>query len=191
MVYRSRLTRLALAAAILVFPLVSCAKPAAEAPAAEAVVEAPPPPAALPEQAALAATAAQAAVTTINLSNCETAGNKGQTTVIDWQPTDPAQPVEVRWAKQGNGQGLRVVIKPLTDQSPDPIRNGRILAMFDARYEIASDAESVLSKLPQNPPFENNEVRWKYQVQVLNPQGKVICGLDPDVCVRQPGGCEI
>lgn len=211
MIHRSRLTRLALATAILFIPFAACAKPAEEAaPVVEAApapaVEAPAAPAeaAAPAGEPAAAAAMQAApppppqarvdvaaVTTINLSNCETNGNKGQTTVIDWQPTDPSKPVEVRWLKQGNGQGLRVVIKPIAVQSPDPIRNGKILAMFDARYEIAPDADSVVSGLPENPPFEANEVRWKYQVQVLNPQGNVICGLDPEVCVRLPGGCGI
>ena len=205
MLHRSRLAPLALSTTILLGFLAACSKPAAEAPPAAAAEAAPaaaadpaPPPPPAPAEAAApvaaaamaAAAADKAAITTINLSNCETAGNKGQTTVIDWQPTDPNADVQVRWTKQGNGQGMRVVIKPLAEQSTDPVRNGKILAMFDARYEIAADTDGVLSKLPKDPPFENKEVRWKYQVQVLNAQGKVICGLDPDICIREPGGCQ-
>lgn len=197
---RTRLARLALAAATLSSFLAACSKPAADvqAPAgAEAAPAAvaepapappPPPPAAMPEQAAARATAANVVtVSTINLSNCETAGNNPKhptDSIIDYQPADPALPVEVRWTKQGNGNGLTVVIKPVSGQSPE------ILGMFQTRYEIPPTGDSVVSGLPQNPPFgTGNEVRWKFQVQVLNAQGKVICGLDPDVCVRLPGGC--
>lgn len=196
MIDRTRLTRLVLAAATLSGFLAACSKPPADvqppagaeaAPAAIAEPAPPPPPAALPEQAAAAATAAAPTVTTINLSNCETTSSNPknpQVSIVDYQSTDPNLPAEVQWKKQGNGQGLRVVIKPLADQAP------AVLAMFQPRYEIPADGESVLSGLPQNPPFNGgNEVRWKYQVQVVNPQGKVVCGVDPDVCVRLPGGC--
>lgn len=201
MIDRTRLTRLALAAATLSGFLAACSKPAADvqppagaeaAPAAMAEPAPPPPPApdAMPEQAAARATAANVVtVSTINLSNCETAGNNPKhpkDSIIDYQPTDPTLPVEVRWAKQGNGNGLTVVIKPVSGQSPE------ILGMFQTRYEIPPTGDSVVSGLPQNPPFgTGKEVRWKFQVQVLNPQGKVICGVDPDVCVRLPGGCSI
>lgn len=142
--------------------------------------------------AALAA-APPAAVTKINPATCEVTGNKGETTVIDWSPADPSQPVEVRWFAQGKKKGFRVVVKAMTAagaQSPDAARQKKILDMFGLKYNIGADVETVLSGLPRNPPFDaKHEVRWKYQVQVLDAQGKVVCGLDPEVCIREPGGC--
>jgi hypothetical protein len=143
--------------------------------------------------AAPLAAAPPVAVAKINPATCAVTGNRGETTVIDWQPSDATLPVEVRWFAQGKQKGFRVVIKALTgsgEQSPDAARQKKILEMLELKYTIGPDVETVLSGLPKNPPFDaKHEVRWKYQVQVLNSQGKVVCGVDPEVCVREPGGC--
>ena len=139
------------------------------------------------------AAAPPAAVTKINPATCAVVGNKGEMTVIDWDPADPQQPREVRWFAEGKQKGFRVVIKALTgpgEQSPDPARQKKILDMFALKYTIGPDVEAVLSGLPKNPPFDaKHEVRWKYQVQVLDRLGKPVCGVDPEVCVKQAGGC--
>lgn len=205
MIARSRPARLVSAAATVAVLWIGCSKPAEEVPSA-AIAEAPAPttgPAIPADEAAMAGVpqiepsgpvpAPQIVVTTIDPSNCAIVGNKGATTVLDWQPADPRLPAEMRWQAAGKPPGMRLVITPLTgagEQSPDPARQQKLLAMFDARYEIGPDADSVLSKLPQYPPFDASEARWHYQAQVLDAQGKVLCSSKASICVREPGGCQ-
>lgn len=187
MVHRYRFTRLALAAAILWAPLLACARPAEPppvtvetAPAAEVSEE---------EEARLADLAAQAtlqmAITRINPSTCVSHGNHDQTTVIDWEPTDPTSPDEVLWYAPGKPKGFRVVVEPKAGQPAD------VLAMFKGEYDSGPDGNRMLSGKPKNPPFgSGNEVRWQYSVIVYDAQGKEKCRVDPEICVRKPGGCE-
>ena len=183
MIDRSRLTRLALAAALLCLPLLACPGPEPE-PVPPVVVT-------TGEEPTLAADLAaqstlQAAITRINHSTCVSRGNRDQTTVIDWQPDDPTAPEEVLWLSQGKPQGFSFVITPKADQPQ------AILDMFDPRYDSGPHSNLKASGKPRNPPFNGADyVLWKYTIEVFNAHGERVCVKDPDVCVRVRGGCGI
>jgi hypothetical protein len=187
----SRFARLALAAVTLLVPFAGCSRPPAEAPpaAVEAAPVAPEPVALTAEETLLAADLAaqatlQTAITRINPTTCAVRGNSNQNTIIDWEPTDPTAPDEVLWYAQGKPKGFSVVVEPKAGQSP------QILAMFKTKYDSGPDDNRMLSGKPRNPPFgTGNEVRWKYSVIVYDDKGVEKCRLDPDICIRLPGGC--
>ena len=165
---------------------VPAAAPATQTAPAPAAQPAPAPAPAPDAKATAAATAAPVGVQ-IN-RNCIATPARAEITYPDG---------EVEWTFTKNAaETAAVIAKPKAKQDPtDPVRGEKIKKLFNARYDFAAGVTKANSgKAQGQPPYKGDKgVAWRYTIELYDAAGKTLCSVDPDVCIRGPGGagCDI
>jgi len=112
--------------------------------------------------------------------------------VIDGKdgPWSPERRYQVLWiADKNDGDSVTIIAKSARDQAPeDPAYGLRIAGLFDSVYQIPGSRNAVTSGFPKLS-FGPGSVSWRYDIEIRDAEGNVVCRVDPDICIRNAGGC--
>jgi hypothetical protein len=103
----------------------------------------------------------------------------------------PEKRYQVLWIADKNDGDL-VTIAPKSSQEQDPGNPGRgltITGLFESVYQIPGSSNAVSSGLPKLYTGPGSIV-WRYDIEIRDAEGNLICRVDPDICIRSAsGGC--
>lgn len=105
-------------------------------------------------------------------------------------PWSPEKRYQVLWiADKRDGDLVIITPKGPWEQDPaDPRRGQMIAGLFEKEYWIPGSSNAVTSG-PPKLSTNLGSVVWRYDIEIRDAQGNVICKVDPDICVRGGGGC--
>jgi len=114
------------------------------------------------------------------------------TAVIDAKDSSwsPERRYQVLWiADKNDGDFMTITAKSARDQDPeDPARGLRITGLFESIYQIPGSRNAVTSGFPKLS-LGPGSVSWRYDIEIRDAEGNVICQADPEICVKGGGGC--
>jgi hypothetical protein len=100
----------------------------------------------------------------------------------------PASRHQVLWiADKQPGDLVIISAKAPADQGGATPQARQIAAhAFENSYWIPGNKNAVTSGLPTIPPVAAS-VAWRYDIEIRNAAGTVVCKVDPVICIK-PGG---
>ena len=115
-----------------------------------------------------------------------------QTVVIDAKsgPWSPDKRYQVLWIADKNDGDL-VTLTPKSPREQDPGNPGRgltITGLFESVYQIPGSSNAVSSGLPKLDMGPGSIV-WRYDIEIRDAAGNLICRVDPEICIKGGGGC--
>lgn len=102
-----------------------------------------------------------------------------------WSPEKRHQ---VLWIAEKNDGDL-VIITPKSPEEQDPAnarRGSRISRLFEKGYWIPGSRNAVSSGFPK-PMAGSGNVAWRYDIEIRDAEGNVICKVDPVICIKDGG----
>lgn len=101
----------------------------------------------------------------------------------------PEKRYQVLWIAEKN-EGDLVIITPKPPQEQDPENMGRgvlIASAFEKGYWIPGSKNAVSSGLPKLPAGVGS-LAWRYDIEIRDAEGKVLCKVDPVICIKDGRG---
>jgi hypothetical protein len=104
-------------------------------------------------------------------------------------PWPPEKRYQVLWiADKSEGDLVTITPKGPQEQDPEnPARGLAITGLFENVYQIPGSSNAVSSGLPKLSTGPGS-VLWRYDVEIRDAEGNVICRVDPEICIRGLGG---
>src|SRR5215208_3599098 len=99
-----------------------------------------------------------------------------------WSPEKRYQVLWIADKKDGD----LVIITPKSPREQDPTnpRRGLMIAkLFEEGYWIPGSRNAVTSGSP-NLSTDLDSVVWRYDIEIRDAQGNMICKVDPQICIR-------